>query len=74
MGEVVCVVIGVAIGLSAVWTLVLAVVLGFVFGFALVIIPLLRAGLSWSWAIRQVFVAAWPVNYWLVGKGIRHIH
>jgi len=120
LGEVVGVVIGVAIGLSAVWTLVLAVVLGFVFGFALGIIPLLRAGFSRSWAIRQVFVAeglsiavmetaevlvevyspgvmqaglsspifwggmllaltagfiaAWPVNYWLVGKGIRHIH
>ena len=113
-------VIGVAIGLSAVATLVLAVVLGFVFGFALGLIPLLRAGFSWSWAIRQVlvaeglsivimetaevlvevytpgvmqaglsspifwggmllalaagFLAAWPVNYWLVGKGIRHIH
>lgn len=74
LGEVVGVVIGVAIGLSAVWTLVLAVVLGFVFGFAWGIIPLLRAGFSRSWAIRQVFVAAWPVNYWLVGKGIRHIH
>jgi len=120
LGEVVGVVIGVAIGLSVVWTLVLAVVLGFVFGFALGIIPLLRAGFSRSWAIRQVFVAeglsiavmetaevlvevyspgvmqaglsspifwggmllaltagfiaAWPVNYWLVGKGIRHIH
>jgi len=74
LGEVVGVVIGVAIGLSAVWTLVLAVVLGFVFGFAWGIIPLLRAGFSRSWAIPQVFVAAWPVNYWLVGKGIRHIH
>ena len=120
LGEVVGVVIGVAIGLTAVWTIVLAVVLGFVFGFALGLIPLLRAGFSWSWAIRQVlvaeglsiavmetaevlvevytpgvmqaglssplfwggmllaltagFLAAWPVNYWLVGKGIRHIH
>ncbi len=114
------VVIGVAIGLSTVATIVLAVVLGFVFGFALRLIPLLRAGFSWSWAIRQVlvaeglsiaimetaevlvevytpgvmqaglsspifwggmllaltagFLAAWPVNYWLVGKGVRHIH
>ena len=118
VGEVTGVAIGVAIGLSAVATLVLAVTLGFVFGFGL--IPLLRAGFSWSWAIRQVlvaeglsiaimetaevlvevftpgvmqaglgspifwggmllaltagFIAAWPVNYWLVGKGIRHIH
>ena len=31
--------------------------LGFVFGFALGLIPLLRAGFSWSWAIRQVLVA-----------------
>ncbi len=120
LGEVVGVVIGVAIGLSTVATLVLAVALGFVFGFALGLIPLLRAGFSWSWAIRQVlvaeglsiaimetaevlvevytpgvmqaglsapifwggmllaltagFIAAWPVNYWLVGKGIRHVH
>ena len=120
LGEVVGVVIGVAIGLSSIATLVLAVSLGFVFGFPLGLIPLLRAGFSWSWAIRQVlvaeglsiaimetaevlvevytpgvmgaglsssifwggmllaltagFIAAWPVNYWLVGKGIRHIH
>ena len=120
LGEVVGVVVGVAIGLSTLVTLVLAVALGFVFGFALGLIPLLRAGFSWSWAIRQVlvaeglsiaimetaevlvevhtpgvmqaglsspifwggmllaltagFLAAWPVNYWLVGKGIRHIH
>jgi biotin transporter BioY len=105
---------------SAVATLVLAVVLGFVFGFALGLIPLVQAGFSRSWAIRQVlvaeglsiaimetaevlvevhtpgvmqaglssplfwegmllaltagFLAAWPVNCWLVGKGIRHIH
>lgn len=57
LGEVVGVVIGVAIGLSSVATLVLAVSLGFVFGFALGLIPLLRAGFSWSWAIRQVLVA-----------------
>ena len=25
-------------------------------------------------ALTAGFVAAWPVNYWLVGKGIRHIH
>jgi hypothetical protein len=114
------VVLGVAIGLTAVATIVLAVVPRFVFGFALGLIPLLRAGFSRSWAMRQVlvaeglsiavmemaevlvevytpgvmqaglasplfwrrmllaltagFLAAWPVNYWLVGKGIRHIH
>jgi len=114
------VVIGLAIGLSVVATLVLAVVLGFVFGLTLGLIPLLRAGFSWSWTIRQVlvaeglsivimetaevlvevhtpgvmqaglssplfwggmllaltagFLAAWPVNYWLVGKGVRHVH
>ncbi len=120
LGEVLGVVIGVGIGLTAVATIVLAVILGFVFGFALGLIPLLRGGFSWSWAIRQVlvaeglsiavmetaevlvevytpgvmqaglsspifwggmllaltagFLAAWPVNYWLVGKGVRHIH
>ena len=25
-------------------------------------------------ALLAGFIAAWPVNYWLVGKGIRHIH
>ncbi len=120
LGEVVGVIIGVALGLTAVATIVLAVSLGFVFGFALGLIPLLRAGFSRSWALKQVlvaeglsiavmetaevlvevytpgvmssgllspifwggmllalsagFVAAWPVNYWLVGKGIRHVH
>ena len=49
LGEVVGVVIGVAI--------VLAVVLGFVFGLALGLIPLLRAGFSRPWAIRQVLAA-----------------
>ncbi len=41
----------------------------------------MRAGLSspifWGGmllALTAGFVAAWPVNYWLVGKGIRHIH
>ena len=25
-------------------------------------------------ALTAGFIAAWPVNYWLVGKGIRHVH
>ena len=25
-------------------------------------------------ALLAGFTAAWPVNYWLVGKGIRHVH
>ena len=25
-------------------------------------------------ALLAGFIAAWPVNYWLVGKGIRHVH
>jgi hypothetical protein len=25
-------------------------------------------------ALTAGFIAAWPVNYWLVGKGIRHLH
>ena len=120
LGEVAGIVIGVALGLSTVATIVLAVSLGFVFGFALGLIPLIRAGFSTSWALKQVlvaeglsiavmetaevlvevytpgvmsagllspvfwggmllaltagFIAAWPVNYWLVGKGIRHMH
>ncbi len=25
-------------------------------------------------ALSAGFIAAWPVNYWLVGMGIRHVH
>ena len=25
-------------------------------------------------ALAAGFIAAWPVNYWLVGMGIRHVH
>jgi hypothetical protein len=64
LGEVLGVIIGTALGLSNINTLVLAVGLGFVFGFVLGIRPLLRAG----------YIAAFPVNYVLVGKGIRHVH
>ena len=120
LGEVAGITIGVGLGLTTVATIVLAVSLGFVFGFALGVIPLMRAGFSTSWALKQVlvaeglsiavmetaevlvevytpgvmsagllspvfwggmllaltagFIAAWPVNYWLVGKGIRHMH
>ena len=120
IGEVLGVVVGVALGFSRIGTITLAVSLGFVFGFALGLIPLFRAGYTTRGAFKQVliaeglsiavmeatevlvevytpgvmssglsspifwlgmglallagFIAAWPVNYWLVGKGIRHIH
>ncbi len=120
IGEVVGVIIGTALGLSNLITIVLALVLGFVFGFVFGMWPLLRAGIDFSRAVRQVliaetlsivvmeatqvlvqvytpgvmdaglgswifwlgmglalvagYVAAFPVNYILVGKGIRHIH
>lgn len=25
-------------------------------------------------ALTAGFIAAWPVNFWLVGMGIRHVH
>ena len=25
-------------------------------------------------ALTAGFIAAWPINYWLIGKGIRHVH
>ena len=120
IGEVLGVVVGVALGFSRVGTIVLAVSLGFVFGLALGLIPLFRAGYTTRGAFKQVliaeglsiavmettevlveiytpgvmasglsspifwlgmglallagFTAAWPVNYWLVGKGIWHVH
>ena len=56
LGEVVGVIIGTALALSNTNTLVLAVALGFVFGFVFGLIPLLRAGYSFSRALRQVFI------------------
>ncbi len=120
IGEVLGVVIGTALGWGNVPTMVLAVILGFGFGFLLGMIPLRRAGFTWSRALRTVliaeglsiavmetaevlteiytpgvmnaglgdgifwlgmglallagFAAAFPVNWWLIGKGIRHQH
>ncbi len=120
LGEVAGVIIGVALGLSIFVTVVMAISLGFVFGFAFGLIPLLRAGFTVRWALKQVliadglsivvmetaevlvevytpgvmgaglasptfwlgltlalaagFLAAFPVNYILVGRGIRHTH
>lgn len=119
-GEIIGVVLGIALALSQLQTMVLAILLGFVFGFALGLIPLLRAGFSWSRAFKQVliaeglsivvmetaevliqvyspgvmeaglsswlfwvgmlaalvagFIAAYPVNFYLVGRGVRHVH
>ncbi len=30
--------------------------------------------LGMALALTAGFAAAWPINYWLVGKGIRHVH
>ena len=112
--------IGMALSLSNMATIVLTVGLGFVCGFALGMMPLLKAGLSFGQAFRQVliaetlsiavmegvevlvainipgamesqvtdplfwgsmilgliagFAAAYPANYILISKGIRHQH
>lgn len=119
-GEIIGVVLGIALALSQLQTMVLAILLGFVFGFILGLVPLLRAGFSWSRAFKQVliaeglsivvmetaevliqvyspgvmeaglsswlfwagmlaalvagFIAAYPVNFYLIGKGVRHVH
>ena len=120
IGEIVGMIIGTALVMTNVNTLILAVVLGFVFGFILGLIPLLKAGFSFTKALRTIlvaeglsivvmetaevlvevytpgvmeagltswifwagmlfaltagFIAAYPVNYYLIGKGIRHQH
>lgn len=120
LGEVAGMVIGTALSLSTHTTMVIAIIFGFIGGFGLGIIPLLKAGYSWTKAFKQVlvaeglsiavmetfevlvqiytpgvmeaglsdmifwigmglglvagFIAAFPVNYWFVKRGIRHQH
>jgi uncharacterized protein DUF4396 len=57
IGEVLGMVIGTALGLGAVSTIALAVVLAFVFGYLLTLLPLLRAGLPRTTAIRLALAA-----------------
>lgn len=57
IGEISGLVIGTAVGLSAVWTIVLAVSLAFLFGYALSTLPLLKAGVTVGTALSVVFAA-----------------
>jgi hypothetical protein len=52
IGEVLGLVIGTALGLGTVATIALAVTLAFVFGYAFTLVPLLRAGMPWSTALK----------------------
>ena len=87
LGEVIGMVLATMIGLGNVQSITLAVILGFVFGFFLGLRPLLKANIPFSHAFKQVlvveglsialiagFVAAYPVNYVLVKRGVRHCH
>jgi hypothetical protein len=57
IGEVLGMVIGTALGWGNAATIVLAVVLAFFFGYALTMLPLLRAGMAPSMAIRLAFAS-----------------
>lgn len=57
IGEVAGLIIGTALGFSAVATVILAVALAFVFGFALSTLPLKKAGLGFFAALSIVFAA-----------------
>ena len=120
LGEVLGMVIGTWLDMSNTTTMILAIILGFVLGFAFGMVPLIRAGLPFDRAFKQVliadglsigvmetfevlaqfytpgvmdahltdwvfwkgmlfgliagFIAAFPVNYFFVRKGIRHQH
>ena len=56
-GEVVGLMIGTALGMSAVATIALAVGLAFLFGYLLSTVPLLQAGLGFGAALSLVFAA-----------------
>ena len=57
LGEVLGMIIGTWLDMSNTSTMILAIVLGFVLGFAFGVIPLRRAGFSFSKAFKQVLVA-----------------
>jgi hypothetical protein len=57
IGEVLGMVLGTAYGWSNLGTIAAAVALAFVFGYALTLIPLRRAGLPWSRALRLALAA-----------------
>lgn len=69
MGEVVGLLIGTALGLGNVPTIALAIGLAFLFGYSLSTLPLLRSGI----AFRTAFVAAYPVNRFLLARGKGHV-
>jgi hypothetical protein len=57
IGEILGLMIGTAIGLSAVQTIALAVGLAFLFGYALSSVPLVQAGMGLGRALKVVLVA-----------------
>ncbi len=120
LGEVAGMILAVIFSLDNHTSMILSIILGAIGGFGLGIVPLKRAGYSWSAAFKQVliaeglsiavmetfevivqvytpgvmeagltdaifwygmflsliagFIAAYPVNYFFVKKGIRHHH
>ena len=69
---------GTALGWSTVTTIALAIVLAFFFGYGLTMLPLLRssmalgAALPLAFALAVAFVAAFPVNRYLISRGKGH--
>jgi hypothetical protein len=120
IGEWIGLAIGVSVGLNPWPTMALATVLGFTGGYTLGLWPLVRQGMSWTRALRTIwlgetisiavmeflmnftdyhaggvqasslsdpqfwvgfgvalpvgFIAAWPVNYWLLKRNIKQHH
>lgn len=79
IGEIAGLMLGTALGLGNLATIALAVGLAFLFGYTLSTLPLLRAGLvnvvfwvSMMIALAVAFLAAYPVNRYLLGKGKGH--
>ena len=59
-------------------SIVLAMLLAYAFGYGLALVPLVRAGMPLARAsgiavsLALAFVAAFPVNRWLIGRGLGH--
>ena len=72
IGEVLGLVIATALGWGTAASIALAVTLAFAFGYVFTLYPLLKSGMELKTAAAVAFVAAVPVNRWLIARGRGH--
>ena len=87
IGEVLGLVLSTALGWHDLPSIVLATVLAFIFGYSFTFVPLMASGMSFPAAARVAdllfwgslvvglilaFFAAYPVNAWMIRRGMGH--